>query len=81
MKRNQTPKQVPLLKDHAFVAVVSNVLMPWSAPLGTIILSWLMAGIILDASGLFFHHWFHVSCVEQVGGGAWQVFHVNAGAN
>jgi hypothetical protein len=40
-----------------------------------------MAGIILDASGLFFHHWFHVSCVEQVGGGAWQVFHVNAGAN
>jgi hypothetical protein len=47
-------KQVPLLKDYAFVAVVSNVPMLWLAPLGTIILSWLIAGIVLDASGLFF---------------------------
>jgi hypothetical protein len=57
MKRNRTLKQVPLLKDHAFVVVVSNVVpMPWLAPLGTIILSSLIAGIVLDASGLFFHH-------------------------
>jgi hypothetical protein len=45
--------------------------MPWLAPLGTIILSWLIAGIVLDASGLFFHYWFYVSCVEQVGRHAW----------
>jgi hypothetical protein len=65
-------KQVPLLKDHAFVAVVSNVPMPWLAPVGTTILSWLIAGIVLDAaSGLFFHCWFCVSCVEQVGRHAW----------
>jgi hypothetical protein len=60
-------KQVPLLKDHAFVAVVSNVPMPWLAPLGRIIPSWLMAGIVLDASGLFFQHWFYASGVEQIG--------------
>jgi hypothetical protein len=47
--------------------------MPWLAPLGTIILSWLIAGIVLDASGLFFHYWFYVSCVEQVGRRAWKV--------
>jgi hypothetical protein len=29
-------KWVPLLKDCAFVVVVSNVPMPWLAPLGTI---------------------------------------------
>jgi hypothetical protein len=28
MKRNQTLKQAPLLKDHAFMAVVSNVPVP-----------------------------------------------------
>jgi hypothetical protein len=67
MKPNRILKQVPLLKDYAFVVVVSNVPMPWLAPLGTIILSWLIAGIVLDASGLFFHYWFYVSCVEQVG--------------
>ena len=42
--------------------------MPWLAPLGTIILlSRLIAGIVLDASGLFFHYWFYISYVEQVG--------------
>jgi hypothetical protein len=41
------------------------------APLGTIILSWLIAGIVLDASGLFFHYWFYVSCVEQVVSRTW----------
>jgi hypothetical protein len=55
MKGNQTLKQAPLLKDRAFVVVVSNIPVPWLAPLGTIILSWLIAGIILDATGLFFH--------------------------
>jgi hypothetical protein len=80
MKRNRMPKQVPLLKVHAFVAVVSNVPMPWLAPLGTIILLWLIAGIVLDASGLFFHNWFCPSCVEQVGGCAWQGFYVNTGS-
>jgi hypothetical protein len=57
-----------LLKDHAFAVVVSNVPMPWLAPLGTIILSLLMAGIVLDASGLF---QFYVSRVELVGRRAW----------
>jgi hypothetical protein len=64
-------KNVPLLKDHAFVAVVSNVPVPWLAPLGTIILWWLIVGIVLDASGLFFRHWFYVSSVQQVGRRAW----------
>jgi hypothetical protein len=54
MKRNRMLKQVTLLKDRAFVAVVSNVPMPWLAPLRTIILLSLIAGIVLDASGLFF---------------------------
>ena len=71
MKGYRIIKQVPLLKDYAFVGVVSNVPMPWLAPLGTIILSWLIAGIVLDASGLFFHYWFYVSCVEQVHVHAW----------
>jgi hypothetical protein len=71
MKRNRTLKQAPSLKDCAFVVVVSNVPMPWLAPLGTIILSWLTAVIVLDASGLFFHCWFYVSCVEQVGRHTW----------
>jgi hypothetical protein len=35
------------------------------------VLSWLIAGIVLDASGLFFHYWFYVSCVEQVVSRAW----------
>jgi hypothetical protein len=26
-----------------------------------------MAGIVLDASGLFFQHWFYASGVEQIG--------------
>jgi hypothetical protein len=54
MKRSQVPKQAPLLEDRAFVAVVSNVPVPQLAPLGTIIPSWLIAGIVVDASGLFF---------------------------
>jgi hypothetical protein len=58
MKRNRTLNQVPLLKDVAFVAVVSNLPMLCLAPLGTINPSWLIAGIVLDASGLFFHCWF-----------------------
>ena len=36
-----------------------------------IILLWLTSGIVLDASGLFFHCWFYISCVEQVGRLAW----------
>jgi hypothetical protein len=28
-------------------------------------LSWLIGGIVLAASGLFFHYLFYVSCVEQ----------------
>jgi hypothetical protein len=55
MKRNRTLKQAPLLKDRAFVAAASNVPVPWLASLGPIILLWLIAGIVLDASGLFFH--------------------------
>jgi hypothetical protein len=66
--------------ERAFAAVVANVPMPWLAPLGTIIPSWLMAGIVLDASGLFFHCWLHVICVEQVGRRAWQAFCMNAGS-
>jgi hypothetical protein len=78
MKRNRTPEQVPSLKDHAFVfVVVSNISVPWLAPLGTIILSWLIAGIVLDASGLFFHHWFCMSCAEQVGRRTWLELHAN----
>jgi hypothetical protein len=61
MKRNQTLKQAPLLKDHAFMAVVSNVPMPWLAP-------WLIAGVVLDAFGLCFHCWFYVSCADRLAG-------------
>jgi hypothetical protein len=67
MKRNQTLKQAPLLKDHAFMAVVSNVPMPWLAPLGRILL-WLIAGVLLDAFGLCFHCWFYVSCADRLAG-------------
>jgi hypothetical protein len=74
MKHNQTLKQAPLLKDHAFVAVVSNVAVPWLAPLGTKDPSWQIAVIVLDASGLFFHCWFHANCVEQVGRRPWWGF-------
>jgi hypothetical protein len=75
MKRNRMLKQVLSLKDQRSCLcgslVVSNVPVPWLAPLGTIILSWLIAEIVLDASGLFFRHWFYVSCAEQVGRRAW----------
>ena len=71
MKLNRILQYVLLLKDCAFWGVGSNVPMPWLAPVGTIILSWLIAGIVLDSSGLFFHHWFYVNCVEQVGRLAW----------
>jgi hypothetical protein len=71
MKLNRILQYVLLLKDCAFWGVVSNVPMPWLAPVGTIILSWLIAAIVLDASGLFFHYWFYVNCVEQVGRLAW----------
>jgi hypothetical protein len=81
MKSNQTLKQVPLLKDYSFVAVVSNLPMPCLAPLGTSILFWLTgAGIFFDASGFFFNCWFCASCVEQVGRRAWWVFCANTGS-
>ena len=71
MKLNRILQYVLLLIDCAFWGVVSNVPVPWLAPVGTIILSWLKAGIVLDASGLFFHCWFYVNCAEQVDRLAW----------
>jgi hypothetical protein len=67
MKRSQVPKQAPLLEDRAFVAVVSNVPVPQLAPrLGTIIPSWLIAGIVVDASGLFFQDFGKSHCDTQL---------------
>ena len=68
MRPNRILQYVLLVQDCAFWGVISNVPMPWLAPLGTIILSWLTAGVVLDASGLFFRFWFYISYVEQVRG-------------